>query len=104
MCLALRLLLSGSTETDVLLKLISEIDDSNVLWRGGAAGLKYIKKEAAAILAAPDVERIDLISKLNEQCVKKNISPGGAADLLAAAIFLFSVEPITQTIFETASF
>ena len=103
-CLALRLLLSGSTETDVLLKLISEIDDSNVLWRGGAAGLKYIKKEAAAILAAPDVERIDLISKLNEQCVKKNISPGGAADLLAAAIFLFSVEPITQTIFETASF
>lgn len=92
--LALRLLLSGSVETDVLLKLISLIDDSNVLWRGGAEGLDYIKKEATKILDAPVGERRDLISKLNTQCIIRNISPGGAADILAAAMFLRSVEPV----------
>lgn len=93
---ALRLLLSGATETDVLLNLISRLDDSNVLWRSGAEGLEYIKKEAKKILSAPPGERTELISALNTQCIARNISPGGAADILAAAMFLRSVEPIIR--------
>lgn len=32
------------------------------------------------------------IEKLNQECIRRNLSPGGAADLLAATLFLYQLE------------
>lgn len=32
------------------------------------------------------------IEKLNRECIRRNLSPGGAADLLAATLFLYQLE------------
>ena len=34
----------------------------------------------------------DAIEKLNQECIRRNLSPGGAADLLAATLFLYQLE------------
>lgn len=92
-CMALDMLLSGRTGEEALLKLMSMMDDSNVLWRGGEQGLEFIKKESARILDAPAEERRAMLSEFNDECIRRRLSPGGAADILAAALFLQSVEP-----------
>ena len=93
MRMALDMLLSGRTREEALLKLMNVMDDSNVLWRGGEQGLEFIKKESAKILNAPDEERRVMLSEFNTECIRRRLSPGGAADILAAALFLQSVEP-----------
>lgn len=35
-----------------------------------------------------------MIQRMNEACVEKNLSPGGAADMLAAALFLYEMEKV----------
>ena len=89
---AVRQMRDGWPTADVLLELIAEIDDSNVLWRGGADGLNFLQKSASAILSAPADKHSAMISELNEECILRNISPGGAADLLADALFLYSFD------------
>ena len=32
------------------------------------------------------------IEKLNQECIRRNLSPDGAADLLAATLFLYQLE------------
>ena len=91
--MALDMLLSGRTGEETLLKLMNVMDDSNVLWRGGEQGLGFIKKESAKILDAPAEERKAMLSEFTTECIRRRLSPGGAADILAAALFLQSVEP-----------
>ena len=80
-----------------LLAVMSVLDDTNVLTRGSQEDLRWLKKEAEEILkeggmfTAAGRERLE---ELNIACIQKNISPGGAADYLAAAIFLVNLENI----------
>lgn len=67
-----------------LLALIQLNNDSNMLKRGGIEGLTYGKE-----LAQRSYEDIDEhIQMMNKEFIKKNLNPGGTADLLALAIFL----------------
>lgn len=67
-----------------LLELIKLNNDSNMLKRGGIEGLNYGKE-----LAQQPYEDIDEhIRMMNEGFIRKNLNPGGTADLLALAIFL----------------
>ncbi len=67
-----------------LLALIRENNDSNMLKRGGIEGLNYGKE-----LARQPYEDIDAhIQMMNQEFIRKNLNPGGTADLLALAIFL----------------
>jgi len=80
-----------------LINLIAEADDTTVLWRGGREAQDFVRGEAARIcadggaLAKDGVKRID---ELNAACIARNISPGGAADLLAvtAAVYLLEYQ------------
>ena len=89
---ALNMLVSGENEKMVLLELISRLDDSNVIWRGGEDGLEFMRREAGTILNAPAESREMLLTELNTECIRRNLSPGGAADLLAAALFMRSLD------------
>lgn len=75
-------------EFDALLYLLTTVDDTNVLYRGGVAALDYVQSESARIRKLPGEEKINALLRMDAECIKRNISPGGCADMLAMAIFL----------------
>ncbi|MGM0876059.1 MAG: triphosphoribosyl-dephospho-CoA synthase [Bacillota bacterium] len=83
----------GFTEEEArlnaLLSLIAHLDDTCILHRGGSKALSFAKKQAASILTNGN---LDWLNKLDEDFIKRNISPGGSADLLAATLFLDEIQ------------
>ena len=80
---------------NVLLHLILHVSDTNVLYRGGKGALLTLRADCRNILShggAFTPEGTDLLYELKETCKQRNISPGGAADLLSAALFLHRLE------------
>lgn len=79
-----------------LLFLMSRLEDSNILHRGGFDGLTWIQHYATCLLEDTDIMDeailIERIESFNEACVKRSLSPGGSADLLALVIFLDDLE------------
>jgi triphosphoribosyl-dephospho-CoA synthase len=74
-----------------LLAVIAELDDTCVLSRGGAAALAEVQAGAAKVLAvggAGSARGKRELARLEALLIAMNVSPGGAADLLAAALFL----------------
>jgi triphosphoribosyl-dephospho-CoA synthase len=70
---------------------MAALDDTNLVHRGGLAGLRFAKQEASGFLAAGGAHRPDAISHaeaIHRGFVARRLSPGGSADLLSAACFL----------------
>lgn len=83
----------------VLLIIMTKLQDTNVIKRGGYPGLWWIQRKADSTIKKGSVfgsGGIDAIKQWNRECIKKNISSGGAADLLAAALFLCQLEEWNQ--------
>ncbi|MGN0204623.1 MAG: citrate lyase holo-[acyl-carrier protein] synthase [Coprococcus sp.] len=81
----------------ILLLCIVYLTDTNVLSRSGFTydNLYWLQKQAADILkmgGAFSQQGMAAIAELNQQCIEKNISPGGCADMLAATIYLTELE------------
>lgn len=72
----------------LLLLIMSELDDTNVYYRAGKTGAKFVKDSAREILSSFYICKL---SQLNEEYCRGNISPGGAADMLALTIFIDSI-------------
>lgn len=73
-----------------LLKLISAIDDTNLYHRGGAEGVRFAKEYASRLLDAEfDSEAVEA---MDDEFIRRKLSPGGSADLLAITYFLYSLE------------
>ncbi|GAC1418884.1 MAG: triphosphoribosyl-dephospho-CoA synthase [Candidatus Velthaea sp.] len=92
--LALPQLRAGRPHADVLLALLSRVDDTCVLHRGGLAARAIAQRGAREALRAGGVETaagLRRIHALDAELVARNASPGGCADLLAAAFFLDTV-------------
>lgn len=90
---------SGATEQvarlDALLSIMASLDDTCLLYRGGRTALAAAKAGAAAVEAAGGTGTTrghELLEKLDHRLLELNASPGGSADLLAAALFLDAVE------------
>ena len=65
--------------------------DTNLLWRGGPAALAFARGAARGFLRAGGVHRPgweDHARSLHAEFVARRLSPGGSADLLAAALFV----------------
>jgi triphosphoribosyl-dephospho-CoA synthase len=80
---------------DVLLSLMSHLDDTCVLYRGGSEALSFVKSGAQTVLMAGgsgSATGRKLMRELDRELIARHISPGGSADLLAATIFLDAVE------------
>ena len=80
-----------------LLTLLSRVEDTNLLYRGGPDGLSFVQREAAAILAGSPEQYIPRLEALDEACIARNLSPGGCADLLALGLLLYRTESIWHT-------
>jgi triphosphoribosyl-dephospho-CoA synthase len=80
---------------DALLAIMSRLDDTCLLYRGGIDALNVAKARARAVLLAGGYGssrgRMEA-SDLDRELSARRISPGGSADLLAATIFLDAVE------------
>jgi triphosphoribosyl-dephospho-CoA synthase len=71
--------------------LIAAVGDTNLLHRGGAAGLAFARREAQIFMDAGGVGQPDWRARatvVHEAFVARNLSPGGCADLLAMALFV----------------
>lgn len=71
-----------------LLRIMSQIDDTNILHRRGAEVAQQVKMEAARLLADFSPEQLEI---MNRRFIAANISPGGAADMLALTIFIQTI-------------
>jgi triphosphoribosyl-dephospho-CoA synthase len=75
--------------------LLAHVDDTNVLHRAGAAGLAFVQRRAREFRSAGDVDSRDAIPRalsIHREFVAHRLSPGGSADLLAAAIFVDRIQ------------
>ena len=82
---------------DMLMILMSEVEDSNIVSRGGMESLQHVRKTAKAFLdegGMAQPEAMEKLHEMNEDFVKRNLSPGGSADLLSLAVFLGKMENI----------
>lgn len=71
-----------------LLTLLAEVDDTNLLHRGGPSGLLFVQEQAREILAGPEAAYPARLEALDRACIARNLSPGGCADLLALGMLL----------------
>lgn len=79
------------TRLDALLALMAVLSDTCVLWRSGAQGLAALQEGARAVLDAGGSASLAgrrRLQALDALLLQLNASPGGAADLLAACLFL----------------
>ena len=95
-----------------LLRIMCDLDDTNVIYRTNVATAEEVKQEARSLLAsfeeayaAQDKEKC--ASAIEEKCAsaellalkdmdrrytERNISPGGAADMLSLTVFIGSIQ------------
>jgi len=73
---------------DALFALMARLSDTNVYHRGGAAGAELVRQHSAAFVAAGGTANPawpHAALACHRAFVRQRLSPGGAADLLAAA-------------------
>lgn len=81
---------------DALLAIMSQLTDTCVLYRAGLTGLDCMQNGARAVLEAGGCASLDgrrLLRNLDNDMLRLRASPGGAADLLAATLFLDRLAP-----------
>ena len=85
-------LAAGKSRNDAgvyaLLALIARGTDTNMVARGGMDAAEQAARDAAKLLAETELPPMDAVLRMDEACIRANLSPGGCADLLAATYFL----------------
>ncbi|MEG2935075.1 MAG: triphosphoribosyl-dephospho-CoA synthase CitG [Clostridium sp.] len=77
-----------------LLELMARVEDSTIVHRQGIDKLKEIQREVKVILENGGFNSScgrKMALDFEEKCIEENVSPGGAADLLALIIFLSEI-------------
>lgn len=78
-----------------LLLLISQLSDTNIVWRGGISALLIVQEMTKNFLDAGGVLQPDWqrkLMQLNQYFTEHRLSPGGSADLLGVTLFFYKVE------------
>jgi len=76
---------------DALFHVMAVLDDSNLALRGGLDGLRHAQAAARGFIAAGGAAQsgaIDAADAIGRDFVARRLSPGGAADTVAAACWL----------------
>lgn len=69
-----------------LLRLMAVNQDTNLVSRGGPAGLRYVQAYASGLLARGWDD--EALREMDRALIARNLSPGGSADLLAVSWLL----------------
>lgn len=80
-----------------LLSLMAQTEDSNILSRGGPEELRKVQEEMRNFLqkgGAYGENALEILKEMDADYIRRNCSPGGCADLLAAAILIDSLSKI----------
>lgn len=72
-----------------LLRIMCDLDDTNVIYRTDLATAEEVKQEARALL---DNFSKAALKDMDRRYTARNISPGGAADMLSLTIFIGSIQ------------
>lgn len=72
-----------------LLRIMCDLDDTNVIYRTDLATAEEVKQEARALL---DNFSEAALKDMDRHYTTRNISPGGAADMLSLTIFIGSIQ------------
>lgn len=72
-----------------LLHLLCACEDTNMIARSDMATAREVTERVATILAKTPYPSNETLQQLDREFIEKNLSPGGAADLLAATYFLY---------------
>ncbi len=92
--------LMGLDENDcyalALIGIMAELYDTNAYKRGGAEGAEFVRRRAGEIMALPLPKRLPEAVVFDRELIGRNINCGGAADMLAAAIFLDRLNAYTD--------
>ena len=85
----------GLSERDAHLQtlfcVMAVLDDTNLIQRGGPAGLRFAQAAARDFLGAGGVQRPDALrhaASIQRAFVARRLSPGGSADVLAGACLI----------------
>jgi len=82
---------------DALLAIMTTLTDTCVLYRAGMPGLSSMQGGARAVLEAGGCSSLEgrrRLRALDNDMLRLHASPGGAADLLAASLFLDRLQPV----------
>lgn len=71
---------NDNAEVKTLLLIMSQLDDTNIIHRVGYDRAQQVKEEARRLLEDFSMSAVE---EMNRQFIAENISPGGAADMLA---------------------
>lgn len=72
-----------------LLRIMCDLDDTNVIYRTDLATAEEVKQEARALL---DNFSETALKDMDRHYTTRNISPGGAADMLSLTVFIGSIQ------------
>lgn len=81
----------AAARLDTLFSIMAVLEDSNLAHRGGLEGLRFAQSEAHEFLAAGGACAPDGVARaeaIGHRFVRRRLSPGGAADMLAAACWV----------------
>lgn len=84
------------TQLQLLVYLMSFVEDGNIIHRGGIEAWETVKQEMLE-LHQTDCDRISFLDRLetyNDKLIKRHLSPGGSADLLALSFYFAFLEGI----------
>lgn len=82
---------ANAAQLHTLFALMEAVDDTTVLYRGGAEAGLFVRRSAAEFLASGgcrDAGWYERAERLHRTFVARNLSPGGCADLLAATLLV----------------
>ncbi|MBR4659074.1 MAG: citrate lyase holo-[Clostridia bacterium] len=79
-----------------LIGIMAELYDTNAYKRGGREGAEFVRARAKQIMELPLSKRLPEVSVFDRELIERNINCGGAADSLAAAIFLDRLNTYTD--------
>lgn len=86
-----------------LLRIMCDLDDTNIVYRTSLAMMKQVKEESRSVLsrwseATHGTQQDDggtnldtILGDMNRSFVQRNISPGGSADMLSLVVFINGV-------------
>ncbi len=80
---------------NILLECMTKLDDTVILHKNTLETLKYVKQKSLEIIKIGGFNTEagrDAVFKFTDECIEKNISPGGSADLVSVILILLKVK------------